>query len=110
EKALCLGTLTYGGSLVVSNVGSALLLGDTFDLFGFTGSPGAFDSLTLPVLSAGLSWNTSNLGVNGTISVVSSASQPQLSNPFFLNPSNFVMTASSGTSNGQFRVLSVTNL
>jgi hypothetical protein len=111
EKAVCYGVLTFGGSLVVSNVGPSLLAGDTFDLFGFTGAPGMFASLTLPALDPGLTWNTSNLPVDGTISVVSlTPAAPKLINPAFLNLTNFVMTAVGGVSNGQFRVLTHTNL
>jgi hypothetical protein len=111
EKAVCYGTLTFGGSLIVSNVGSALLVGDTFDLFGFTGSPGTFASLTLPTLDPGLAWNVSNLSVDGKISVVSATSpSPHITTPTLLNLTNFVMTATGGISNGQFRILTQTNV
>ena len=43
--------------------------GQSFDLFNGP-TTGVFSQLTLPVLSNGLSWNTSNLYANGTISVV----------------------------------------
>jgi hypothetical protein len=110
EKAVCYGMLTFGGSLVVSNVGSALIAGDTFDLFGFTGSPGMFASLTLPTLDPGLTWNTNNLPLNGTISVSSLTTPlPRLANPALLNSTSFVFTAAGGASNAQFRVLTQTN-
>jgi hypothetical protein len=111
EKAVCYGTLIYGGSLVVSNVGATLIVGDTFDLFGFTGAPGIFASLTLPTLDPGLTWNTDNLPVNGTVRVVSlTPASPQLINPALLNSTNFVMTATGGVANGQFRILTQTNV
>jgi hypothetical protein len=44
-------------------------MGDTFDLFE-TGPPGgAFSSITLPALTAGLRWNTNSLAASGIISV-----------------------------------------
>jgi hypothetical protein len=111
EKAGCYGTLTYGGSLVVSNVGSAPILGDTFDLFGFTGAPGTFATLTLPALDPGLAWNVSNLSVDGKISVISlTPSSPQIVNPGIQNLTNFVMTVTGGIANGQFRILTQTNV
>jgi len=111
EKAVCYGTLAFGGSLVVSNVGSGLVVGDTFDLFGFTGSPGTFASLTLPTLDPGLTWNISNLAVDGKISVVSlTPPSPQIVNPGLQNLTNFVMTVTGGVSNGQFRILTQTNV
>jgi fibronectin-binding autotransporter adhesin len=110
-RAICYGALSYGGDLVVNNIGSTLVAGDTFPLFGFTGAPGNFDNLTLPSLDAGLTWDTSKLPVDGTISViVSGPSAPQLSNPQLLNPSNFVIAVTGGTTNGQFRVLTQTNV
>jgi autotransporter-associated beta strand protein len=64
------GTLTYGGSLIVTNIGTnALVLSNSFKLFNATGYAGAFASYTLPALNAGLGWDTSKLAVNGTIAV-----------------------------------------
>ena len=63
-------TLTYGGTLLVSNVGpDALLAGHSFQLFAATTYSGSFTTLTLPVLAAGLVWDTSRLSIDGTISV-----------------------------------------
>lgn len=108
---LCLGNLTFGGELIVNHFSGALQAGDTFKLFSFSGNPGVFTMLTLPALDPGLAWNTSNLAVDGTISVVSTApAQPQLSNPLLPTPTNFVLTVSGGTTNGQFRVLTHTNV
>ncbi len=111
EQVACHGSLQFGGVLVVNNFGPPLQLGDTFDLFGFSGNPGNFASFTLPPLDAGLAWNTSNLGVNGTISVVSTGpTPPQLANPQLATPTSFIMTVNGGTANGQFRVLTHTNV
>jgi hypothetical protein len=108
---LCLGSLTFGGQLIVNNFSGALQAGDTFKLFAFSGNPGSFANLTLPALDPGLAWNTSNLAVDGTISVVSTAAaQPLLANPLLPTPSNFVMTVTGGATNGQFRVLTQTNV
>lgn len=107
----CLGNLTFGGNLIVNNIGDALLAGDTFKLFSFTGAPGSFASLMLPALDPGLAWNTTNLAVDGTISVVSTTlPPPQLSNPQLVGETNFVSTITGGAPNGQFRVLTQTNM
>ena len=68
---LVANSLTYGGTLVVTNVGDPLQNGDTFDLFNWTTRNGSFGAIQLPALDLGLSWNTANLNVNGTIQVVS---------------------------------------
>jgi hypothetical protein len=63
-------SLMYGGTLTVNNIGSALVAGNTFQLFSATGYSGAFGTVTLPTLGANLAW-TNTLASNGTISVIS---------------------------------------
>ena len=59
----------YGGSLIVSNLGSSTLAqGDRFRLFHANGYSGSFSSLSLPPLPDGLSW-INNLSVDGSIEV-----------------------------------------
>jgi hypothetical protein len=66
------GTLTYGGSLRVTNIGVGVLAaGDSFRLFDAPAYASSFSSQTLPALSGSLVWNTTQLSVNGTITVVS---------------------------------------
>lgn len=67
---LSAGTLTLGGTLTVTATGSALELGDSFDLFNAPAFSGSFTTYNLPLLDPGLDWNTSNLGVDGTLTVV----------------------------------------
>jgi autotransporter-associated beta strand protein len=70
SKISGLGTVTYGGALTVTNLGATnFAAGDGFTLFQATNYLGSFTNATLPVLPAGLAWNTNNLVVNGTISV-----------------------------------------
>ena len=63
------GTLTNGGTLVVTTVGTnALVAGDSFVLFNAPAYAGGFTNITLPTLATGLQW-TNNVNGNGTISV-----------------------------------------
>ena len=63
-------SLTYGGTLVVTNLGAtALALGDTFTLFSAGGYSGAFTGFTLPDLAANLAWDVTGLTNNGAITV-----------------------------------------
>ncbi|MBP8260277.1 MAG: autotransporter-associated beta strand repeat-containing protein [Verrucomicrobia bacterium] len=67
------GALTYSGILNVTTLGtSAYTSGQTFNLFDFTSQSGSFSSVTLPDLSAqpGYVWNTDNLSVDGSITVI----------------------------------------
>ena len=63
------GQLVLAGDLnIVLLDGFQPLAGESFQLFNGPLS-GTFSQLTLPTLGNGLSWNTSNLDTNGTISV-----------------------------------------
>jgi len=79
------GTLTYGGTIIVTNLGPALSAGDRFTLFRPAGN-GDFDNVILPVLPGGFGWVT-NLTVDGSISIV------QVLNP---NPTNITTQVSGG--------------
>ncbi len=56
--------------LFVSSNDQNFSLGDTFNLFDAASTLGEFNSITLPALSNGLSWNTELLSVDGSIQVV----------------------------------------
>jgi autotransporter-associated beta strand protein/YVTN family beta-propeller protein len=82
DAVVGMSQVNYGGSLVVTNIGDihtgALGAGDTFKLFDAATYAGSFSNLTLPPLSAGLAWDTSNLTVDGSITVISATSPPLL--------------------------------
>jgi len=67
------GTLNCGGTLIVTNLGGALLAGDTFPIFSATTRAGTFAAISLPPLANNLYW-TNTLAVNGTLAVVSGVS------------------------------------
>ncbi len=69
QLALSSGTLTYGGTLVVSNAGAALTGGEVFTNFNAATYSGTFASTILPALSAGLNWHLGRLTTDGTIRV-----------------------------------------
>ncbi|MEJ0089302.1 MAG: autotransporter-associated beta strand repeat-containing protein [Limisphaerales bacterium] len=62
------GTLTYGGTLTVTNLAGALAVGDSFKLFNAAFYAGNFTATNLPPLSAGQGWQFTP--ANGTLSVV----------------------------------------
>ena len=75
-------SLLCGGDLTVTATGDPLENGDTIQLFapGLNGTfGGTFASVTLPTLSYGLSWETTNLLVTGEIVVVNYAATPTFS-------------------------------
>jgi autotransporter-associated beta strand protein len=112
DQVVSSGTINYGGTLtVVTNAGDApFAMGDTFTLFNSTSASygGSFSATNLPPLSAGLTWNTSNLSVNGTVSVVTTA--PPSFSGIQVSGSDLVLNAINGTPGGPVTVLSSTNL
>lgn len=72
------GALTFGGKLVVTNVGAALTGGEVFALFSATSFNGTFTSTNLPPLDPGLNWDLGNLTVDGTIRVTTVSTPPTI--------------------------------
>lgn len=73
---LASASVVYAGALTVVNLGGHLQVGDTFDLFNWTSSrSGNFTTVNLP---AGYTWDSSNLNVDGTITVTAVEPPPVL--------------------------------
>ena len=64
------GGLTLAGTLNVTATGDALIEGDTFNLFDAASFSGTMAAGTMPTLDPGLFWDLTDLGVDGTISVI----------------------------------------
>ena len=67
--SLTSGNLNYGGTLVVSNVGAALVGGETFTCFLASTFSGAFAATKLPTLGTNLNWYLGDLTSLGRIKV-----------------------------------------
>ena len=106
---LVANTINASGPLVVANIGGTLLSGDSFDLFDATTLSLSFSSVTLPPLLTGLSWNTNQLAVNGTIQVTGTAVPPQISSAV-LSGTDLVMSGSGGIADTKYYVLASTNV
>jgi autotransporter-associated beta strand protein len=69
------GDLALAGPLIVTNIANALVGGEVFDLLDwYLTLSGTFSSVTLPTLAANLSWDTSQLYIDGTIRVTGTPS------------------------------------
>lgn len=106
-------TLSLGGGLTVTNIGSPLQAGDSFNLFhgAITGS---FSVTNLPTLSAPLFWDTSLLASQGTLKV-GPAGAGVFTNPtgitsFGLNGANVVLTGTNGQAGAAYYLLQSTNV
>jgi fibronectin-binding autotransporter adhesin len=103
------GALAYGGTLVVTNLSTpALVAGDCFQLFSAGSYNGAFACNNLPVLNAGLIWNTSRLAVDGTLWVVSTV-PPRFGSPV-VSGTNLNLSVSGGTPGWPCYLLASTNV
>jgi MYXO-CTERM domain-containing protein len=69
DLAISSALLTFGGTLNVTRIGSALVAGDTFNLFDWSSATGTFSTVNLPSLDTGLAWDQSRLYSSGQISV-----------------------------------------
>jgi autotransporter-associated beta strand protein len=65
-----MASVTYGGRLVLSNLGGTFAGGDSFKLFSAGSYSGTYSSIVWPALSGSLYW-TNKLAVDGSIAVVS---------------------------------------
>ena len=100
------GTLTYGGSLVVSNIGpTALAVGDRFPLFSATSYVAGFTNILLPPLTPGFGW-TNKLLVDGSIQVIAGPGFSTVT----LSGTNVIFSGSNGPPNSPYAVLTATNL
>ncbi|HTL71876.1 MAG TPA: autotransporter-associated beta strand repeat-containing protein, partial [bacterium] len=103
------GTLTEGGTLIVTNIGgSALAAGDTFQLFSAANYAGAFNSFVLPSLTTNLVWNTNLLGTSGIITVATNSS-PVIGQITLLG-TDLMISGSGGIPGWNYYVLTATNL
>jgi hypothetical protein len=104
------GTLTYAGTLFVTNTGSALELADSIPLFVSSGGfGGGFSSVTGPVQS-GLAPVATQLtgGTGGNITFIAALVEPVVGAPV-VNGSGFSFTLT-GPAGQSYSILSSTNL
>jgi autotransporter-associated beta strand protein len=101
-------TFTCGGALIVSNADDPLQGGDAFPLFSAANYSGNFSSLTLPVLTSGLYWDTSTLKVDGTIRV--GIETPPVIGNVSTSGGKLILSGNGGVTNGTYYVLTSTNI
>jgi autotransporter-associated beta strand protein len=114
DSIVGLSSVSYSGTLVVSNLGGVLAAGDSFKLFNAANYSGLFEAFVLPALDPRLFWNTNSLLVDGTLKVgtagitnvtvtgssisISGSGGPALGNYYVLASTNVVLPLSSWAS------------
>ena len=113
NSELTASAITYGGTLVVNNIGfTALTNGMTFPLFNAAAYHGSFANILPASPGLGLAWDTSDLAVNGTLKIGVATvppSQPVFSSSTRL-PGGGLQLNFSGTPGAAYRVWSSKNL
>lgn len=103
------GLINYGGTLLLTNVGPRLQVGDSFTLFGARTLTGSFSSVVLPNY---YTWNTSQLAVSGRVSVTGVSPAPAITSVDYsqLATGTLTLHSAGGVANGAVTVLATTNL
>ncbi len=106
------GYISYGGTLVITNISAPFTAGQSIQIFSSSTYSNSFTTIVPLTPGAGLAWDTSQLAVNGTIGIASTApSVPPTIHGITINGGNVIL---SGTNNvgpgGTYHVLSSTNL
>ena len=103
------GTLTFGGTLAVTNVGGQpFQVGDSFPLFSAGNYAGSFATITPIVPGPGMVWDVSQLNKSGILRLTTGA-LPFITNFTRLGQST-ITTGVGGTLGGAYYVLATTNL
>jgi fibronectin-binding autotransporter adhesin len=102
-------TITYGGTLTVSNVSATpFAIGNSFTLFNAAGYSGSLSSIVPATPGPGLTWNTNGLS-SGVLSVVANgAPQPGITS-VSLSGTTLVINGTNGVLGEHYSVLTSTN-
>lgn len=105
------GNISFGGTLVLTNLAGTLTTNSSFKLFHAPTCSGAFAQITPASPGAGLQWDTSSLTSGGTLKLaVAPPSSPPVIGDVFLVGTNLVFSGSNGAAGGLFYVLASSNL
>lgn len=102
-----LSSVSYSGTLTVSNLAGAPALNQSFPLFSAASASGNFSSLT-PQLTGGLRWRFNP--PSGVLSVVSTNLQPIFANVTLALKTNLILSAMNGVPGSTNYLLASTNV
>ncbi|HEV2434385.1 MAG TPA: NPCBM/NEW2 domain-containing protein [Verrucomicrobiae bacterium] len=110
DMAQVAGTLTYGGTLVLTNISTnSFTAGDSFRLFNAAGYSGTFTGIVPAIPAVNLAWDTNNLS-SGVLSVVTLPTPPPRFGSLTVNGGNCVFRGSNGVPGWPYSVLTSSNL
>ncbi len=101
-------SISFDGTLTISNLGPAVVTGDTYQLFIANSYSGVFAATNLPALPVGYSWDTSSLG-SGTLKVLGPPPAPAFTSVVH-SGNSLIMSGTGSSPSGNYAVLDTTNL
>jgi len=109
DVAQVTGNLTYGGTLVITNMGvNSFSAGDSFKLFNAGAYSGVFANLVPAIPGVNLGWNTNGL-TNGVLSIVTAPTPTPRIGAVGIAGNDFILNGSNGVPNWPYYVLASTN-
>jgi autotransporter-associated beta strand protein len=103
-------SVTFGGTLTLTNLAGTLADGDSFPLFSASSYSGSFSNLVPAIPALNLAWDTSTLALDGTLRIVSAPTpQPRIVS-CTPNDSSLLITGNNGVPGWTYFVLAQTNL
>jgi autotransporter-associated beta strand protein len=102
-----LAKVNYGGTL---SVNGSFVGGESLKLFDAKAYSGAFTSIVPDIPGLDMTWDTSQLAVNGTLKVTGGAPKPTFGSIALTSPGTITISGSGGTPAGTYFVLSSTNV
>jgi fibronectin-binding autotransporter adhesin len=103
-------TITYGGTLTLTNVNGSYAAGQSFGLFSAPGYSGAFTNITPAIPALNLGWDTHTLTNDGTLRIVSQPTPPPRISNVGLIGTNLVLAGADGVPGWPYHLLTSTNL
>ena len=103
------GTITCGGTLMLTNLNGNFSEGQSFKLFNAGTYSGAFTNIQPVIPDVNLAWNTNNLN-SGVVSIVSQPTPPPHFNGNAEGGNNFIFSATNGVPDWAFYILASTNV
>jgi autotransporter-associated beta strand protein len=104
-----MSTLAFGGTLQLNSTGSQITVGDSFKIFYATNYRNSISGILPATPGTNLLWNTNNLPVNGTLSVLLGNVSP-VANRVSLSGTNIIVSGGGGAAGYGFSLLTSTNL
>jgi autotransporter-associated beta strand protein len=104
------GTVTYGGTLIITNIGPGMLVaGDHFQIFSAAEINGTFANIVPAIPGINLAWDTNNLA-NGVLSIASKPTPSPVLETENLTGNTLTLSGTNGVPGRTYYVLTSTNL